>query len=217
MFKKKGFKSHLGMIVCCMMSLLNCHNDSKPCRNQGGKLPILGNKDITNQGDTIYPTIRPFAFTNQQGETVTNNTFQNKIYVIDFFFTSCPTICPKVTAQMLRVYEQFKDNSKVLLLSHTIDPKRDTPDYLRNYANKLGIMDAQKWHFVTGVKDSLYEIANDYFSIAKEDPTAPGGFDHSGRLILVDQARRVRSFCDGTKPDEVNCFMHDIETLLKEH
>ncbi|MEY4934759.1 MAG: hypothetical protein RIS64_1118 [Bacteroidota bacterium] len=216
MFKKNCFKKGLWFIGCCTISIMSCHNDSKPCRNQRGKLPILGNKDITNQGDTIYPTIRPFTFTNQQGEAVTNQTFQDKIYVIDFFFTSCPTICPKVTAQMLRVYEQFKDNSKVLLLSHTIDPKRDTPAYLRNYANKLGIMDAQKWHFVTGEKDSLYAIANDYFSIAKEDPNAPGGFDHSGRLILVDKARHVRSFCDGTKPDEVDCFMRDIENLLKE-
>jgi protein SCO1/2 len=216
MFKKKGFKKNLFFMGCCVIGIMSCQNESKPCRNKGGKLPIIGNKAITNQGDTIYPTIRSFSFTNQQGEVVNNNTFQNKIYVIDFFFTSCPTICPKVTAQMLRVYERFKENPNILLLSHTIDPKRDTPDYLRNYAQKLGIMDAQKWHFVTGEKDSLYAIANDYFSIAKEDPNAPGGFDHSGRLILVDKARHVRTFCDGTNPQEVDCFMGDIETLLKE-
>jgi protein SCO1/2 len=214
MIKKNEFIK--GFLGCCTIFMLSCQNDANLCRNPGGKLPILGNKDITNQGDTLYPTIRSFGFTNQQGETVTNLNFQDKIYIVDFFFTSCPTICPRVTAQMLRVYERFKDNSKVLLLSHTIDPKRDTPDYLRNYAQKLGIMDAQKWHFVTGEKDSLYAIANDYFSIAKEDPNAPGGFDHSGRLILVDKARRVRSFCDGTKAEAVDCFMRDVETLLRE-
>jgi protein SCO1/2 len=213
MFNKKLlFMGAAGLAI----GLMNCQNDVKSCRNQGGKLPIVGNRDITSQGDTLYPTIRAFTFTNQEGKAITNHTFQDKIYIVDFFFTSCPTICPKVTAQMLRVYERFKNNSNLLLLSHTIDPKRDTPDYLRNYAQKLGISDAQKWHFVTGEKDSLYAIANDYFSIAKEDPNTPGGFDHSGRLILVDKARRVRSFCDGTNPQEVDCFLRDIETLLKE-
>jgi protein SCO1 len=180
------------------------------------KLPVIGNRlGLNTQGDTLYPTIPDFSFINQNGSTISNTDFNNHIYVVDFFFTHCPTICPKVTAQMLRVHDRFKDSTQVLLLSHSIDPKRDTVGRLHEYASKLGVS-APKWHFVTGNQDSIYAIADDYFSIAKEDPSVPGGFDHSGRLILVDKQRRVRSFCDGTDEKDVNRFMKDIEILLKE-
>ena len=179
-------------------------------------LPIIGERlGITEKGDTIYPTIPNFAFVNQNRDTVRNADFANKIYVVDFFFTHCPTICPKVTAQMLRVYAHFKDSSSVSLLSHTIDPKRDSVGRLRDYADRLGVS-APKWHFVTGETDSIYSIADDYFSIAKEDPKSPGGFDHSGRLILVDKKGRVRSFCDGTDAEDVDRFIKDVEKLCQE-
>ncbi|MDZ7879360.1 MAG: SCO family protein [Saprospiraceae bacterium] len=179
-------------------------------------LPIIGERlGITEKGDTIYPTIPHFAFVNQNGDTIKNANFDNKIYVVDFFFTHCPTICPKVTAQMLRVYDHFKDSSSVGLLSHTIDPKRDSVGRLRDYADKLGVS-APKWHFVTSERDSIYSIADNYFSIAKEDPKSPGGFDHSGRLILVDKKGRVRSFCDGTDTEDVDRFMKDVERLCKQ-
>jgi protein SCO1 len=180
-------------------------------------LPIIGERlGLTNAGDTIYPTIADFRFINQNGDTVSNANFEGKIYVADFFFTHCPTICPKVTAQMLRVHDQFKDSSSLLLLSHSIDPKNDTIGRLKEYAGKLGVL-APKWHFVTGERDSIYSIADDYFSIAKESPNSPGGFDHSGRLILVDKKRRVRSFCDGTDAKDVDRFMRDVQKLLAEH
>jgi protein SCO1/2 len=120
-----------------------------------------------------------------------------------------------VTKQMLRVYERFKDEDRLLLLAHTIDTKHDSVPRLKKYAENLGVS-SEKWKFVTGAKDSIYSIANDYFSIAVENTDAPGGFDHSGRLILVDKNRRVRAFCDGTDPESVDRFMQDIETLLKE-
>ncbi len=193
-------------------SLIAC-GDKAPSNEP---LPIIGNRlGITEQGDTIFPTIPNFAFVDQNGDTVRNADFDGKIYVVDFFFTHCPTICPKVTAQMLRVYEQFKDSSEVRLLAHSIDPKRDSVGRLHDYAEKLGVK-APKWQFVTGERDSIYSIADDYFSIAKEDPKSPGGFDHSGRLILVDKKRRVRSFCDGTDAEDVSRFMKDISQLLKE-
>jgi protein SCO1 len=180
------------------------------------RLPIIGERQgITPAGDTIYPTIRSFEFTNQNNQKVNNATFENKIYVVDFFFTHCPTICPKVTAQMLRVHDRFKDSSGVVLLSHTIDPKNDTIGRLKEYSMKLGV-DAPKWHFVTSEQDSIYAIADDYFSIAKVSPNSPGGFDHSGRLILVDKKRQVRAFCDGTDAKDVDRFMGDIVKLLKE-
>lgn len=182
------------------------------CQQTPEPLPIIGERDIVS-GDTIYHTIPDFAFVNQDSQLVTNETFAGKAYVVDFFFTSCPTICPKTAKQMLRLYERYQDDDRVLLLAHTVDPVRDSVGTLRNYARNLGV-ESNKWHFVTGNRIELYKIAEDYFSIAKEDPTAPGGFDHSGRFILVDKNRYVRSFCDGTDPDSVDQFMKDIDRLL---
>jgi protein SCO1 len=209
--------THLFFVVCLLAAPLSIFLIS--CGGEGSEnkaLPIIGERlGLTATGDTIYPTIPNFSFINQNGDTVTNADFEGKIYVVDFFFTHCPTICPKVTAQMLRVYDRFKDSSAILLLSHSIDPKHDTVGRLKEYAGKLGVV-APKWHFVTGAKDSIYSIADDYFSIAVENANSPGGFDHSGRLILVDKKRHVRSFCDGTDAKDVDRFMKDVQTLLKE-
>jgi protein SCO1 len=199
-------------LIPLSISAIGCQNIA----TNNGKLLIIGERlGIDAKGDTIYPTIASFKFINQDSIAITNADFENRIYVVDFFFTHCPTICPKVTAQMLRVHDRFKDSTALLLLSHSIDTKNDTVGRLNEYASKLGVK-TPKWHFVTGDRDAIYGIADDYFSIAKESPDAPGGFDHSGRLILVDKKRRVRSFCDGTDAQDVNRFMKDIETLLAE-
>ena len=178
-------------------------------------LPILGNRDVAANGDTIYPKVPDFSFTDQDGMQVDNNTFAGKAYVVDFFFIHCPTICPKVKAQAKRIYDRFAGESSLLMLSHSIDTKNDTVGALHEYARKLGI-DAKRWHLVTGDHDAIYGMADDYFSVAIEDASMPGGFDHSGRLILVDKNRHVRSFCDGTNPKEVDRFMEDIQLLLDE-
>ncbi len=187
------------------------------CFNTPGSktLPILGERDISPAGDTIYRQVPDFQFINQDSQVVNNATFAGKIYVVDFFFIHCPTICPRVKANGLRLYEKFKNDDRVLMLSHSIDVKNDTVAALKNHAQKLGI-DAKKWHLVTGEHDAIYGIADDYFSVAQEDPDAPGGFDHSGRLILVDKNRHVRAFCDGTDAADVDRFMKDISTLLAE-
>ena len=180
---------------------------------QPDTLPILGERDFVN-GDTIYHTIPDFAFIDQDSQLVTNETFAGKVYVADFFFIHCPTICPKTAREMKKIHDHFIDDDRVMLLAHSIDPQRDTVGALKRYARNLHA-NTQKWHFVTGDKDAIYEIADDYFSIAMEDPDAPGGFDHSGRLILVDSNRHVRSFCNGTDPKDVDRFIKDIERLLK--
>jgi protein SCO1 len=178
-------------------------------------LPILGNRDVSAAGDTIFPTVPDFSFTDQDGNTITNATFEGKAYVVDFFFIHCPTICPKVKAQAKRIYDQFAAEPQLLLLSHSIDTKNDTVAALADYARKLGI-DSKRWHLVTGDHDAIYGMADDYFSVAIEDANSPGGFDHSGRLILVDKNRHVRSFCDGTNAKEVTRFMEDVQLLLDE-
>lgn len=185
------------------------------CSSNNEKLPILGNRDILENGDTVYHSVPDFSFIDQDSNVITNQTFEGKIYVVDFFFIHCPSICPTVTKHMLRIYERFENNPRVVLLAHSIDTKNDSIPALKAYAEKLNVK-TEKWHFVTGDHDKIYELADDYFITARVDPTVPGGFDHSGRIILVDENRRVRSFCDGTNTESVNKFMADIETLLNE-
>lgn len=193
-----------------LTGLAACVQPSKP-----KTLPILGNRDISPAGDTVYPKIPDFQFVNQDSQPVTNATFAGKIYAVDFFFIHCPTICPQVKRNGLRIYEKFKSNPNFVMLSHSIDTRHDTVAALKIHAQKLGI-ETSKWHLVTGDHDQIYGIADDYFSVATEDPESPGGFDHSGRIILVDKNRHVRAFCDGTDDKSVDQFMLDVEVLLAE-
>lgn len=185
------------------------------CTSKTDRLPILGNPKILGN-DTIYPKIPAFRFINQDSIEVTNKTFDNKIYVADFIFLSCPTICPKMTNEMKKVYETYKSNPNILFISHTIDPENDTLPRLKNYANNLGI-DSKKWFFVTGNKDSIYSLAeNEYFSKAYSDSTAPGGYVHSGGLLLIDKNKHIRGVYDGTNQKETKRLISDIKKLLIE-
>lgn len=192
---------------------LGCTNNSVK------KLPILGRHEFieTDTGpDTIYHSIKPFSFIDQDSSVISNDTFKGKIYVADFFFTSCPSICPIMKAQMLRVYNNFKNNDKVLLLSHTIDPEYDNVSLLHSYAKKLDVK-SSKWHFVTGAKSAIYDMAQtSYYVATRENEKAPGGYEHSGAFILVDNQRRIRGVYDGTKVEAVDKLIKDISTLLSE-
>lgn len=178
-------------------------------------LPILGIPQIQKNGDTIYHTIPEFNFVDQDSNKVTKETFKNKVYVADFFFTSCPSICPIMTKQMKRIYDHFENEDQFMLISHSIDTRHDSVPVLKAYADRLNIDDA-KWLFITGDKTEIYALANDYFNVAYEDEDAPGGYDHSGKLILVDTKGHIRSFSDGTDPESVDEFMKDIDKLLAE-
>ena len=183
------------------------------CR-ESTSLPILS-KEETPEGETVYKSIPDFRFVNQDSQFVTPATFSDRAYVADFFFTSCPTICPIMAQHMLQLYEHFEGEERLAFLSHTIDPARDTVARLKNYARNLGVND-NRWYFVTGHKDSLYAIADDYFNVVVEDPTLPDGFDHSGRFVLVDPNGYIRAYCNGTDKTAVAAFKKDIETLLHE-
>lgn len=196
----------LFMISILAIVVSSCANSTKP-------LPILGQIDVVD-GDTVRHEIPDFRFIDQDSQWITNETFADQIYVSDFFFTSCPSICPKVKKQMLRMYDVYKDDDRISFLSHSIDTKRDSVPRLKLYASNLGVT-SEMWHFVTGDKAKIFGIADDYFVAAMEDSGAPGGFDHSGRLILVDKKRHIRSFCEGTIEEEVNAFMKDIDKLLE--
>ncbi len=179
------------------------------------QLPILGNT-IYEESDTIYHTIGNFSLVNQDSAVVTPATYSGQITISDFFFTTCPTICPKMKAQMLRVYETIKDDKDVTLVSYTIDPQHDSVAVLNRFAQNLGVKSSH-WQFLTGEKDSIYALAETYLVMADEDPGAPGGFVHSGAFLLVDKERRVRGFYDGTMPDQVDLLINDIDLLRKEY
>lgn len=185
------------------------------CENTSRQLPILGEREFIN-GDSVYHTIPDFTFINQDSATITNQTYKGKIYVTDFFFTTCPTICPVMKKQMLRIYDKYKENSKVGILSHSIDPRHDSVAVLREYAKRLGVT-GNMWNFVTGEKEKIYNIGEKFYYVtAGEDSTAAGGIIHSGAFILVDTERRVRGIYDGTKEQEVTKLLKDMEVLLNE-
>jgi len=203
-------KKLIPAIILCftIISIISCESSSR-------KLPILGEREFIN-GDSVYHTIPDFSFVNQDNQTITNKNYEGKIYVADFFFTTCPTICPIMKKQMLRVYEKFKENPKVGILSHSIDPRHDSVQVLKEYAARLGVK-SKMWNFVTGEKTKIYEIGEkSYYVTAGEDSTAAGGIIHSGAFILVDTKRRVRGVYDGTKETDVTKLLKDIDLLLNE-
>ncbi|RMG26655.1 MAG: SCO family protein [Bacteroidetes bacterium] len=202
-------------ILSLVLGMLACQTKEQRQVKIKTQLPVLGFKDLNEQGDTLYHTIPDFAFMDQDSMLVTPATFEGKVYVADFFFTSCPTICPRMKAQMLRLYEHFKDEPRVAFLSHSIDPEYDQVPVLKAYAEKLEIS-ASRWHLVTGDKTEIYSIAKSYFENAAEDPNEPGGFIHSGAFYLVDTQRRIRGYYNGVDPAEVDQLMADIQVLLHE-
>lgn len=207
-------------ILLFFTALFSCtgHND-------GNTLPILGNK-YTEQKmvdgkmvvDTVYHRIAAFEFRNQEGKLISNRDVEGKVYVADFFFTSCPTICPIMKTQMLRVYEAFKGQTDFRILSHTIDPDHDTVELLGDYATRLGVPNAQTWNFLTGDQERIFEIGQtSYLTTAMEDKNELGGYLHSGAFVLIDRNGRIRGVYDGTKEDQVDRLMRDIPKLLQEN
>lgn len=194
-----------------------------------GDLPYLGNKhaedvveidpvtlDTLTRKDTVYHQIASFSFLNQEGKAITNDEVEGKVYVADFFFTSCPTICPIMKKQMLRVYDEFHEEPDFKILSHSIDPAHDTVALLKDYAERLGVEDASTWHFLTGDREKIFEIGQtSYLTTAMEDKNQPGGLLHSGAFVLVDQEGHIRGVYDGTKEDQVDKLIADIPKLLK--
>lgn len=204
----KEMRSLLASIaVIGLVALASCALPDKP-------LPYLGERYFDGK-DTVYHTIGDFAFVNQDSVTVTNQTFDQKIYVADFFFTTCRTICPRMKKQMSRVYEATADMPDVAILSHSIDPEYDTVGLLRDYAARMGVS-SDRWHFVTGVKDSIYKVAQtSYFVTAAEDSSEPDGFIHSGAFLLIDKERHIRGKYNGVDPADVDRLIADISKLRK--
>lgn len=182
-------------------------------------LPIVG-------GEETPITIPDFSFPNQFGDTITQADYAGNVYVANFVFTTCPTICPVMTYQMRRIQQKFEGFPNFKILSHSVNPEYDTPEVLLKYANKMEA-DLTNWNFVTGSKHSIYTIANSYLVSAMEDSVAPGGFLHSELFVLVDKEGRIRARTDdqgnsigaydGTSPHDIGLLVDDIKVLMAEY
>lgn len=184
--------------IILIFSFVGCDNTNK------SQLPVLG--EMTTD----------FSFHNQDNQLVTAEIFTDKVYVTDFFFTTCPSICPIMKKQMSRVYEVFKDTPKVLLFSHTIDPEHDTVEVLKNFANGLEI-ETEKWQMVTGPQDEIFAMAKHYMLGAMKNDDVPGGYIHSGSFVLVDEKKQIRGYYNGTDAQEVDDLIADIKEYLNEN
>jgi len=208
-------KNSLLFLLFPVALAISCSSPSEKT-SETAELPILGERYVDDNQDTVYHSIASFAFVNQVGDTIHKEDMAGKIYVADFFFTTCPTICPVMKKEMLRVYEQFKGDPNFRILSHSIDPSHDTQAVLKDYAEKLGVPDAATWNFLTGDQEKIFEIGQtSYLTTTMADDMEPGGFLHSGAFLLVDQQGRIRGVYDGTKTDQVDRLLADIPKLLK--
>lgn len=189
------------------------------CQTEKEKLPIYGEREAVeteNGTDTLYHTIGSFELLNQDSATVSDKDFDDKIYIADFFFTNCPTICPTTQRNLLSVYKEFKNDDRIAFLSHSVDFKYDSPSVLKAYAKNLGVEGTQ-WQFLSGTKSEIYGLSDDYLVFVEEDENAPGGYEHQGYFVLVDKEKRIRGAYDGTDMLQVKKLIKDIPLLLDEY
>lgn len=209
----------IGVVLFSVAFLAIAYQLLKPQKT----LPIYNPSDVnpelvdsTVQHVSKYHTIADFKFTNQNGETVTQKKYEGKIYVADFFFTTCPTICPIMQDNMVVLQQEFKDNPKVMFLSHTVMPHIDSVPVLKKYAIEKGVIDS-KWNLVTGDKKDIFYIARkSYLAVKTENEGELYDMVHTENFILVDEQKRVRGFYDGTNKEEIKRLSEDIRFLLEE-
>lgn len=194
--------------------------DEKPLPyvNPADLNPEMVDDEIERQG--FGHTIGEFSFTDQTGKAFGLKDVKGKVFVAEYFFTTCGTICPRMTEQMERVHYTFKNNQQVEILSFTVDPDTDNPEQLASYA-KAHNANANQWHFLTGKKEDLYNVARKSFFVLKPAAVRNQGdvgsdFIHTNNFVLVDKELHIRGYYDGTDPKEVDKLMHDIERLLEE-
>ncbi|NMH25706.1 SCO family protein [Flavobacterium solisilvae] len=217
-FFKKYKLFFIGLFVFSVVTIALFYNALKPEK----ELPIFNPSDVNSElvDSTVqhvgkYHTIADFSFTNQNGKTITQKDYEGKIYVADFFFTTCQTICPIMTTNMTEVQKAFSKNPKVMILSHTVTPEIDSVPVLKQYALKQNVDDS-KWNMVTGDKKDIYYIARkSYLAVKTGKPEEMYDMVHTENFVLVDTKRRVRGFYDGTKKEDVQRLIEDINWLLE--
>ncbi len=172
--------------------------------------------DSTIQNKRKYHTIANFKLINQNGDTITEKDYKDKIYVADFFFTTCQSICPVMTDQMHRIQEEIKNDDDVKLLSHSVTPEIDSVAQLKKYANEKGV-NVRKWNLVTGDRKQIYDLARKSYLVVKDDNTQDYGMIHTENFALIDKEKRVRGWYDGTSETSVDSLLMDIQKLKKSY
>ena len=211
----KSFGVILGIIIICSLLLVVFFTKNTE-KQSFFKLPYYGKKQF-NGKDSIFHTIPDFDLINQNGDIINRKNLEGKIYVADYFFTTCQSICPIMKKQMNRVYEKFKNDREVLLVSHTVNPEVDSVLTLKNYSKNLGI-DDRKWIFLTGKKDLLYKLAREgYYLDASSGDGGPDDFIHTQNFALIDKSFQIRGYYDGTDSTDVNRLIKEIEILKSEN
>ncbi|MDR7369861.1 SCO family protein [Flavobacterium aquidurense] len=212
-------KFFIVLIVFSIVTISLFYSALKPQKT----LPIYNPADVnpelvdsTIQYKSKYHTIADFSFVNQNGDTITQKNYEGKIYVADFFFTTCGSICPKMTTNLEDVQKAVLNNPKVMLLSHTVFPEVDSIPVLKEYAIKHHVVDS-KWNLVTGDKKEIYTMARkSYLAVKLGRPDQLYDMVHTENFVLVDQKRRVRGFYDGTNKEEIKRLIDDINFLSQE-
>jgi protein SCO1/2 len=214
----KVFLGVLGLISAVILALF--YNALKPQEKLPIYQPAMVNYELVDsslQHVKKYHKIAPFTLTNQNGETITDRDYKDKIYVADFFFTTCPTICPKMTANMGEIQKAILNDSQVKLLSFSVTPEIDSVAQLKKYAIEKGVED-QKWNLLTGDKKQIYELARkSYLAVKYNGDGGPHDMIHTENFILIDPEKRIRGFYDGTDTVAMQTLLADIALLQKEY
>jgi len=209
------FKIRLAYALIFMISFFfSCDQQEKkqlPVYNPADFKEKLVDKSVRNVSKNH--TVANFSLTNQNGITITNKDYENKIYVVDFFFTSCPTICPIMTNNMLKIQDEFIDNDDIKLLSMSVTPEIDNVEILKQYAIEKGVNDS-KWNITTGPKKHIYELARkSYFAVVEQGDGGLQDFIHTPNFILIDTKKQIRGIYDGTDENEILRLIEDIKIL----
>ena len=192
------------------------HNALKPVARLPIYQPATLNPELVDSTlhyTKKYHTIADFKLTNQNGETVTQKTYENKIYIADFFFTTCPSICPLMTKNMFAIQQAIREDDSIMLLSHSVTPKIDSVPQLKKYAIENGVIDS-KWNLVTGDKKQIYELARkSYFAVLNDGDGGEYDMIHTENFVLIDKEKRIRGTYDGTNNDEIKKLLKDLKIL----
>lgn len=205
----------INLIYIFIVLFISCNQDSNkqlPIYNPVDFNPKLVDKSVRNI--TENHTVSDFNLINQNGTIITSKDYENKIYVVDFFFTSCPSICPIMTNNMLKIQDEFINNDDIMLLSMSVTPEIDNVEVLKEYAIEKGVIDS-KWNITTGQKKHIYELARkSYFAVVEQGDGGLQDFIHTPNFILVDNKKQIRGIYDGTEENQISRLIRDINVLV---
>ncbi|MCF7566932.1 SCO family protein [Sabulilitoribacter arenilitoris] len=172
--------------------------------------------DSTKQHVKKYHKIADFSLLNQNGDTISQKNYTNKIYVADFFFTTCQSICPIMTDNMVRIQNEILNDNDIMLLSHTVTPEIDSVEQLKRYAKLKGVIDS-KWNLATGDREQIYNLARKSYLVVEDDPQNKYGMIHTENFALIDKEKRIRGIYNGISSTAIDSLLKDIEHLKKEY